>query len=65
MNDADREELAAHIADIGCIPETALDDSDIAVLITCTVRANAEQKVLESSANSSPGNARGRGARSR
>src|ERR1700730_7545046 len=45
MNDADREELAGHIADIGCIPETALDDSDIAVLITCTVRANAEQKV--------------------
>ena len=46
MNDADREELAAHIADIGCIPETALEDSDIAVLITCTVRANAEQKVF-------------------
>ena len=46
MNDADREELAAQIADIGCIPETALDDSDIAVLITCTVRANAEQKVF-------------------
>jgi hypothetical protein len=31
MNDADREELGAQIADIGCIPETALDDSDIAV----------------------------------
>ena len=46
MNDADREELAAQIADIGCVPETALDDSDIAVLITCTVRANAEQKVF-------------------
>jgi tRNA-2-methylthio-N6-dimethylallyladenosine synthase len=46
MNDADREELAAQLADIGCIPETALDDSDIAVLITCTVRANAEQKVF-------------------
>src|ERR1700692_1889780 len=46
MNDADRERLAGHIADIGCIPETALDDSDIAVLITCTVRANAEQKVF-------------------
>jgi tRNA-2-methylthio-N6-dimethylallyladenosine synthase len=46
MNDADREELAAQLADIGCIPETALGDSDIAVLITCTVRANAEQKVF-------------------
>ncbi|MGA8524008.1 MAG: hypothetical protein WB807_13220 [Candidatus Dormiibacterota bacterium] len=46
MNDADREELAAHIADIGCIPDTALEESDIAVLITCTVRANAEQKVF-------------------
>ena len=46
MNDADREELAAQIADIGCIPETSLEDSDIAILITCTVRANAEQKVF-------------------
>jgi tRNA-2-methylthio-N6-dimethylallyladenosine synthase len=46
MNDADREELAAQLADIGCIPETALEDADIAVLITCTVRANAEQKVF-------------------
>jgi len=45
MNEADREELAARFAEIGCIPETPLDDSDIAVLITCTVRASAEQKV--------------------
>src|ERR1700693_242955 len=43
MNDADREDLAAQLADIGCIPEAALEDADIAVLITCTVRANAEQ----------------------
>jgi tRNA-2-methylthio-N6-dimethylallyladenosine synthase len=45
MNDADREQLAGHFADIGFIPEVPLEDADIAVLITCTVRANAEQKV--------------------
>ena len=45
MNDADRERLAEEFADIGFIPEVALEDADLAVLITCTVRANAEQKV--------------------
>ncbi len=45
MNDADREELAERFAEIGCIPEVPLHDADIAVLITCTVRASAEQKV--------------------
>ncbi|HKR99293.1 MAG TPA: MiaB/RimO family radical SAM methylthiotransferase, partial [Candidatus Dormibacteraeota bacterium] len=45
MNDADREGLAEQLAEVGCVPETALDDSDIAVLITCTVREAAEQKV--------------------
>jgi len=45
MNDADREGLAEQFAEIGCVPEVALDDADLAVLITCTVRANAEQKV--------------------
>jgi tRNA-2-methylthio-N6-dimethylallyladenosine synthase len=45
MNDADRERLAEEFADIGCIPEMPLEDADLAVLITCTVRANAEQKV--------------------
>ncbi|MBV8527048.1 MAG: MiaB/RimO family radical SAM methylthiotransferase [Candidatus Dormibacteraeota bacterium] len=45
MNDADRERLAEELADIGFVPEVALEDADLAVLITCTVRANAEQKV--------------------
>jgi len=45
MNDADREDLAEQFADIGFIPEVALDDADLAVLITCAVRQNAEQKV--------------------
>src|SRR5437879_8775303 len=45
MNDADRERLAEEFADIGVIPEVPLEDADLAVLITCTVRANAEQKV--------------------
>ena len=45
MNDADRERLAEEFADIGFVPEVPLEDADLAVLITCTVRANAEQKV--------------------
>jgi tRNA-2-methylthio-N6-dimethylallyladenosine synthase len=45
MNDADREALAERFAEIGCIPETPLEVSDIAVLVTCTVRESAEQKV--------------------
>ena len=45
MNDADHERLAEELADIGCVPDVALEDADLAVLITCTVRANAEQKV--------------------
>lgn len=45
MNDADRERLAEQLAEIGCIPDVALDDADLAILITCAVRQNAEQKV--------------------
>ncbi|MBV9099949.1 MAG: MiaB/RimO family radical SAM methylthiotransferase [Candidatus Dormibacteraeota bacterium] len=46
MNDADREGLAEQFADIGFVPEVPLEQADLAVLITCTVRANAEQKVF-------------------
>ncbi|HYL71503.1 MAG TPA: MiaB/RimO family radical SAM methylthiotransferase [Candidatus Dormibacteraeota bacterium] len=45
MNDADREQLAEQFADIGFVPEVPLEQADLVVLITCTVRANAEQKV--------------------
>ena len=45
MNDADRESLAEQLAEIGVVPEVALDDADLVVLITCAVRQNAEQKV--------------------
>ncbi len=45
MNDADHEDLAEQLADIGFVPDVALDDADLAVLITCAVRQNAEQKV--------------------
>ena len=45
MNDADREALAEQLAEIGVVPEVALDQADLAVLITCAVRQNAEQKV--------------------
>ncbi|HWW09160.1 MAG TPA: hypothetical protein VNY76_02830, partial [Candidatus Acidoferrales bacterium] len=46
MNDADREQLAEQFADIGFVAEVPLAEADLAVLITCTVRANAEQKVF-------------------
>jgi tRNA-2-methylthio-N6-dimethylallyladenosine synthase len=45
MNDADREDLAEQFADIGFVPEVPLEDADLAVLVTCAVRQNAEQKV--------------------
>ena len=45
MNDADHQALAERFAEIGFVPDTALDDADLAVLITCAVRQNAEQKV--------------------
>ncbi|MGA2282537.1 MAG: MiaB/RimO family radical SAM methylthiotransferase [Candidatus Dormibacteria bacterium] len=45
MNDADHELLAERFAELGFIPDAALEDADLAVLITCAVRQNAEQKV--------------------
>ena len=45
MNDADRGHLAEQLAEIGVMPEAALEDADLVVLITCAVRQNAEQKV--------------------
>ena len=45
MNEADHEMLAERFAEIGFVPDAALDDADLAVLVTCTVRQNAEQKV--------------------
>jgi tRNA-2-methylthio-N6-dimethylallyladenosine synthase len=45
MNDADHERLAESFAEIGFIPDVPLADADIAVLISCAVRSNAEQKV--------------------
>ncbi|MEO8899436.1 MAG: MiaB/RimO family radical SAM methylthiotransferase [Candidatus Dormibacter sp.] len=45
MNDADHERLAESFAEIGFVPDVPLADADIAVLISCAVRSNAEQKV--------------------
>jgi tRNA-2-methylthio-N6-dimethylallyladenosine synthase len=46
MNEADREHLAEQLAEIGCIPEVPLGDADLAIIISCAVRQNAEQKVF-------------------
>jgi tRNA-2-methylthio-N6-dimethylallyladenosine synthase len=46
MNEADRERLAEQLAEIGCVPEVPLDDADLAIIISCAVRQNAEQKVF-------------------
>jgi tRNA-2-methylthio-N6-dimethylallyladenosine synthase len=45
MNEADREALVEQFCEIGFVPEVPLEDADLTVLITCTVRQNAEQKV--------------------
>jgi len=45
MNEADRERLGEQLAEIGCVPEVALEDADLAIIISCAVRQNAEQKV--------------------
>jgi tRNA-2-methylthio-N6-dimethylallyladenosine synthase len=45
MNDADHEMLAERFAELGFVPDAGLEDADLAVLITCAVRQNAEQKV--------------------
>jgi tRNA-2-methylthio-N6-dimethylallyladenosine synthase len=44
MNDADREYLGRELAQAGCVIEVPLEDADLAVMITCAVRQNAEQK---------------------
>lgn len=46
MNDADREGLIEQLSEIGVQTGVALEDADLAILITCTVRQNAEQKVF-------------------
>ncbi len=44
MNTADTEALAEQFAEIGLWPGAALEDADLAVLVTCAVRQHAEDK---------------------
>lgn len=46
MNTADADSLSEQFAEIGLKPGGALDDSDLAVLITCAVRQHAEDKAM-------------------
>ncbi|HET9050982.1 MAG TPA: MiaB/RimO family radical SAM methylthiotransferase, partial [Candidatus Dormibacteraeota bacterium] len=42
---ADHEAIAQQLLEIGVVPDVTLDDADLAILVTCAVRQNAEQKV--------------------
>ena len=44
MNTADAETLTEQFAEIGLSPGAALEDADLAVLVTCAVRQHAEDK---------------------
>src|ERR1039458_2056614 len=44
MNSADADSLAENFAEIGMIAGADLEDADLAVLVTCTVRQHAEDK---------------------
>ncbi len=46
MNTADADSLSEQFAEIGLKPGGDLDDSDLAVLITCAVRQHAEDKAM-------------------
>ena len=44
MNTADSDFLAESFAEIGMLPGAALEEADLAVLVTCAVRQHAEDK---------------------
>ena len=46
MNVADSERMAARLASIGYIPTENLDDADLILINTCSVRESAEEKIL-------------------
>ena len=46
MNVHDSEELAAYLTSLGAISTDNLEDSDIAILNTCAIRENAQDKVF-------------------
>ena len=46
MNIADSEEMAAHLLARGYMPTENLDEADLALINTCTVRDHAEHRAL-------------------
>ncbi|MBR3603856.1 MAG: tRNA (N6-isopentenyl adenosine(37)-C2)-methylthiotransferase MiaB [Elusimicrobiaceae bacterium] len=46
MNIADSEEMAAHLLERGYIPTENLEEADLALINTCTVRDHAEHRAL-------------------
>ena len=46
MNIADSEEMAAHLLERGYMPTENLDEADLALINTCTVRDHAEHRAL-------------------
>lgn len=46
MNEADAGSLAESCSEIGVVPGAALEDADLAILVTCAVRQHAEDKAF-------------------
>ena len=46
MNVADSERMSARLQTIGYAPTDALDDADLIIINTCSVRESAEEKIL-------------------
>ena len=46
MNEADSEEMLSALMSRGCVPAGSMEEADIALVNTCTVRAHAEHRAL-------------------
>ena len=45
MNEADSEKINGQLEELGYLPGREMDEADIVILNTCSVRQNAEEKV--------------------
>ena len=45
MNESDTERISGQLEELGYVPADILDDADVVILNTCSIRQNAEEKV--------------------